>query len=187
MGISLGENCALATNQSVDCHATILFTISLQRCETGDSIGLYTTAACCVFCSRSGLFFTNSLEISFVVQKPLQDNGINTTIKISHCDGKLDLPCGPKNEWKIREKFTGKCNHFLWRNYEHHQLAFFTQHSWHYYLNICLSKTCCYPFWKAENGSFIFEKKSRNFLPFTQPHSDVSLSQSESSNLVTWQ
>ena len=27
---SLGENCALAANQSVDCRATILFTISLN-------------------------------------------------------------------------------------------------------------------------------------------------------------
>ena len=27
---NLGENCALAANQSVDCRATILFTISLN-------------------------------------------------------------------------------------------------------------------------------------------------------------
>ena len=30
---SLGENCALAANQSVDCHATILFTISLNSAK----------------------------------------------------------------------------------------------------------------------------------------------------------
>ena len=29
-GASLGANCALAANQSVDCRATILFTISLS-------------------------------------------------------------------------------------------------------------------------------------------------------------
>ena len=34
--VSLGENCALAANHSVDCHATILFTISLNS-----AIGLY--------------------------------------------------------------------------------------------------------------------------------------------------
>ena len=30
---TLGENCALAANQSVDCRATILFTISLNSAK----------------------------------------------------------------------------------------------------------------------------------------------------------
>ena len=30
---SLGENCALAANQSVDCRAAILFTISLDSAK----------------------------------------------------------------------------------------------------------------------------------------------------------
>ena len=51
--MSLGENWKLYCDQSMVCHATIPIPLNLQRCETGDSSGLFAWDFVLVFHKKS--------------------------------------------------------------------------------------------------------------------------------------
>ena len=60
---ALGENCALAANQSVDCQVTILFTISLNSAKVWNR-GIQLASKLSIFSTKYSICLVNSNTIN---------------------------------------------------------------------------------------------------------------------------